>query len=231
MSAPPAPRYSLVVPCHNEAGNIGPLLRAAGDVLDRLADTAEILVVDDGSTDATAAELRAAALADPRCRVITLPENRGQAAALWLGLCGTRGEILLTMDGDGQNDPGDFPALLQTLAHTGADLVCGWRRKRDASLGRRLISRVGNLTRRAVLRDGVRDAGCQLRVFRRAVLERLTPGPMLQAFLPAQAVAAGFRLVNLPVADRPRLHGRTHYGWGNLWFAPARELARAWRQR
>ncbi len=231
MSAAPAPHLSLVIPCHNEAGNILPLLRTTGRVLDELSAPTEIIVIDDGSTDATALELHLATRVDPRCRVITLPHNHGQAAALWVGLCAARGEILLTMDGDGQDDPRDFSALLRTLDDANADLVCGWRRHRADSLSRRLLSCLGNLVRRAVLRDGVRDAGCQLRVFRRAVLDALSPGPMLQTFLPAQAAAAGCRIVNATVAHRPRVHGRAHYGWSNLWLTPARELLRARRQR
>lgn len=224
-------QYSLVIPCHNEAGNIGPLLHEARMQLQNRPGGTEIIVVDDGSTDATPAELARAVADDPTCRVITFPANRGQAAALWHGLQQSRGQILLTMDGDGQNDPADFPAMLALLESNTADLVCGWRHQRQDSRLRLALSRLGNTARRALLHDGVRDGGCQIRVFRRAILDHLQGGPMFQSFLPAQAAAAGYRIANQPVAHRPRRHGRAHYGLRNLSVMPARELLRAWLRR
>lgn len=224
-----APRCSLVVPFHNEAGNVRPLMAAACAVLAELDPAFEALLVDDGSTDGTAAELAAVAAADPRCRVLRLGRNLGQAAALLHGLRAARGERLLTMDGDGQNDPRDFPALL-ALVEAGADLACGWRRERHDRWARRAMSRTAYVVRRWLLRDGVHDAGCQLRVFRREVLEVLEPGPLWQAFLPAMAAAAGLRVRELPVRHHARRHGRAHFGAWNLWWRPAVEMLRLWRR-
>jgi len=229
MSAVTAPRYSLVVPFFNEAANIRPLLAQAIRVLRSLPGGFEALLVDDGSTDATARELDAVAADESRCRVIRLDRNRGQAAALHEGLRQVRGEIILTMDGDGQNDPDDFPALLDRMERDQADLVCGIRTPRHDSLLRRVMSVLANRVRRRFLRDGAHDAGCQLRAFRREVVAVLRPTPLLQTFLPAMAVAAGFRLTEIPVRHHPRLHGASHYGLRRLGWRPMIEMLRVRR--
>ncbi|OHE89541.1 MAG: hypothetical protein A3G75_03910 [Verrucomicrobia bacterium RIFCSPLOWO2_12_FULL_64_8] len=225
----PAPRYSLVVPFYQEAGNIRPLMEAACQVLAGLEGGFEALLVDDGSTDGTAEELAAVAAADPRCRVIRLEQNSGQAAALLRGLQQAQGEIILTMDGDGQNDPRDFPNLLSELERSAADVVCGWRVDRHDTPARRLMSAVANGVRRRMLRDGVHDSGCQLRVLRREVIGALIPRPMMQSFLPAMAAAAGFCVRELPVSHHPRRHGLSKYGVGKLWWRPCVELVVVWR--
>lgn len=225
-----APRYSLVVPFYNEAGNIRPLLASAADVLRKRGAEFEMLLVDDGSTDGTPGELAAIAAAEPRSRVIRFPSNRGQAAALLEGLRQARGEIILTMDGDGQNDPRDFPALLARLEEGGADLVCGIRTPRHDSGLRRVMSRIANAVRSRYLGDGLHDAGCQLRVFRREIVAALQPSPLLQAFIPAMAAAAGFRLAELPVAHHPRQAGTSKYGLRRLWWMPFAEMVRLRRQ-
>lgn len=227
-TAVPPPRYSLVVPFYNEAGNIPPLLAEALAVLRTHAPDFEMVLVDDGSTDPTAHELAAVAAAEPRCRILTFAENRGQAAALLEGLRVARGAIILTMDGDGQNDPADFPALLTLVEHREADLVCGWRTDRHDSWLRRVMSRLANRLRRRLLQDHVHDAGCQLRVFRREIITALWPARMMQTFLPAMVVAAGFRVRELPVRHRPRVYGRAHYGLSNLWWRPVVDALGLW---
>jgi glycosyltransferase involved in cell wall biosynthesis len=229
MIAVTVPRYSLVVPFFNEAANIRPLLAQAVRVLQSLPGDFEALLIDDGSTDGSARELEAVAAAEPRCRVIRLGRNRGQAAALHEGLRQARGEIILTMDGDGQNDPGDFPALLERLERDRADLACGVRTPRHDSILRRLMSALANRVRRRFLCDGAHDAGCQLRAFRREIVAVLRPSPLLQAFLPAMAAAAGFRLTEVPVRHHPRLHGSSHYGLRRLWWRPMMEMLRVRR--
>jgi dolichol-phosphate mannosyltransferase len=221
-----APRFSLVVPIFNEAGNLRPLLEQAVAVLRSLPGEFEALLVDDGSTDDTPAELDAIAGMEPRCRVIRLARNRGQAAALYEGLQQARGEMILTMDGDGQNDPDDFPALLARLERGPLDVVCGIRTPRRDSLTRRAISWLANRVRGRILRDRLHDAGCQLRVFRREVIAALQPSPLLQTFLPAMAAAAGFRLAEMPVRHHPRRHGISKYGLRRLWWRPAVEMIR-----
>ena len=218
-----SPRCSLVIPFFQEEGNILPLMERINPVLAQLDSDFEALLVDDGSTDRTAAELAAIALNEPRYRVLTLPHNRGQAAALLHGLQQARGKFILTLDGDGQNDPQDFPALLAPVENDEADVMCGWRVDRHDSNLRRAMSRLANFVRGSILHDGIHDAGCQLRVFRREVVAALLPSPMMQAFLPAMAVAAGFRVSEMPVRHLPREHGVSKYGFRKLWWRPFRE--------
>jgi dolichol-phosphate mannosyltransferase len=225
-------RYSLVIPCYNEAGNLGPLLGAAWPVLEKLGASWEAVLVDDGSTDGTSALLDAIAARRREVRVIHFPQNRGQAAALLAGLQAARGEIILTMDGDGQNDPRDYPAMIDLLSRSGADVVCGWRRDRHDTLLRKIMSRLANAVSSRVLRDGLHDNGSQIRAFRREVVAVLQLRPLLQSFLPAIAVAAGFRVVEIPVRHHPRAHGISKYGLRQLWWRPFIEMLKLrWQLR
>jgi dolichol-phosphate mannosyltransferase len=228
------PELSLVIPLFNEAGNIAPLPTEAAEVLDGLGRPYEIIVVNDGSTDGTAAEIAAVTARVPHCVELRLAENRGQAAALLAGLRAARGALLATMDGDGQNDPHDLPALLTLVVVGECDVACGWRVDRHDSRLRRAMSWLANHVRRSVLGDGVHDAGCQLRVFRREVLGALYPMELLQSFIPALAVAAGFRVGELAVRHRPRRQGVSKYGLGRLWLRPALAMLglrwRMWRR-
>lgn len=219
-------RYSLVVPLYNEAGNIAEVVAGAAEILAARGGGFEIILVNDGSTDATGAEIAAAAARWPACRELRLQAHAGQGAALLAGLQDARGERLLTMDGDGQNDPRDFPALIELVESGRFDLVCGWRVDRQDAWGRRAMSRLANAVRRAVLADRVHDAGCQLRVMRREVRTALRPMELLQAFVPALAVAAGFRVGELPVRHHPRRRGRSKYGLARLWWRPAAAMLR-----
>ena len=224
------PRYSLVVPVYNEAGNLTPLLSTAVGVLAPLDGGSEIILVNDGSTDGTAAEIAAAIARWPGCRVLTHARNLGQGVALLAGLQAAGGKIILTMDGDGQNDPRDFPLLLAPVEAGTLDLACGWRIARHDSWLRRGMSRLANAVRRRVLRDGVHDAGCQLRVMRRELVGALFPFELLQAFIPAIAVAAGCRVGEFPVRHHPRVHGRAHFGLRQLWWKPAVAMLRLRRR-
>lgn len=230
MASSPSPHHSLVIPLYNEAGNLTPLLECAVPVLAALGEPFEIILVDDGSTDTTAAEIAAACARWPECRALAHPNNLGQAAALLTGLRAARGALIFTMDGDGQNDPRDFPALHAPVAAGTLDLACGWRVDRHDSALRRLLSRLGNAIRRRLLRDGLHDGGCQLRVFRREIVDALFPVDLMQSFLPAMAVAAGYRVGEFPVRHHTRRHGRAHFGLRQLWLRPAIALVRVRRQ-
>ncbi len=211
----------MVVPVYNEAGNILPLAAQAAEVLRELGRPFEIIFVNDGSTDATAAEIAEAHARWPEVRELRLEKNSGQAAALLAGLAAAQGEFLLMMDGDGQNDPRDYPALLALVESGQIDLACGWRVERHDSTLRRIMSRVANVVRGALLKDGVHDSGCQLRVMRREVRDAFFPMELMQSFIPALAVAAGFRVSETPVRHHARQHGETKYGLGRLWWRPA----------
>jgi len=222
----PPPRYSLVVPFYNEAGNISPLIAAAVEVLDTLLRDYEIILVNDGSTDATAAEISTCIARWPQCRALHQPRNLGQATALLDGLRSARGEILLAMDGDGQNDPRDFPLLLAPVEAGTLDVACGWRHDRHDSWLRRRMSRLANLVRGRVLGDHLHDSGCQLRAMRREVVACLFPFELLQSFLPAIVVAAGFRLGEFRVRHHPRTRGEAKYGLRQLWLRPTLAMFR-----
>ena len=222
----PPPRYSLVVPFYNEAGNISPLIAAAVEVLDTLLRDYEIILVNDGSTDATAAEISACIARWPQCRALHQPRNLGQATALLDGLRSARGEILLAMDGDGQNDPRDFPLLIAPVEAGTLDVACGWRHDRHDSWLRRRMSRLANLVRGRVLGDHLHDSGCQLRAMRREVVACLFPFELLQSFLPAIVVAAGFRLGEFRVRHHPRTRGEAKYGLRQLWLRPTLAMFR-----
>ncbi len=222
----PSPHYSLVVPFYNEAGNIFPLIATTVEVLAALGRDYEIILVNDGSTDATAAEIAACIARWPQCRALHQPRNLGQATALLDGLRSARGEIILAMDGDGQNDPRDFPLLLAPVAAGTLDVACGWRHDRHDSWLRRRMSRLANLVRGRVLGDHLHDSGCQLRAMRREVVACLFPFELLQSFFPAIVVAAGFRLGEFRVRHHPRTRGEAKYGLRQLWLRPTLAMFR-----
>ncbi len=224
------PRLSLVVPVYNEAGNITPLLNSAVEVLRSLSCDYEIIVVNDGSSDSTAAEIDAAMKRWPQLRAIHHPKNLGQAAALLDGLRDARGEFILTMDGDGQNDPRDFPLLLAPVDAGSLDLACGWRVSRHDSRLRRVMSRTGYAVRRIMLGDHMHDSGCQLRAMRREIVSVLFPMDLMQSFLPAIVAAAGFRVGEFPVRHHARVRGEAHFGLRELWWRPAVALLKVRRR-
>lgn len=229
------PELSLVVPVYNEAGNILPLAESSVAVLRGLRRPFEMILVNDGSTDATGAEIAAAHARWPEVAELRLARNSGQAVALLEGLRAARGDLLLMMDGDGQNDPRDFPALLALVESGRVDLACGWRVDRHDSTVRRIMSRIANVVRGAILRDGVHDAGCQLRVMRREVRDAFFPMELMQSFIPALAVAAGFRVGETPVRHHERTRGDSKYGFRRLLWRPAAAMLglrwRIWRGR
>ena len=203
-----SPALSVVVPLYNEEANLPILqeeLRVALSGLDY-----EILFVDDGSVDRTAERIEAA----PNIRVIRFEKNCGQSAAIYAGLVAARGATVVIIDGDLQNDPADIPRLLAEITH-GADLVCGYRLKRQDTVVKRLTSRIANTVRSRYTKDGVRDTGCTLKAMRRECVSALFPFKGMHRFIPALVKAAGYRLVEIPVNHRPRRFGQSKYGLSN----------------
>jgi len=225
------PCFSVVIPFYNEEAAVLDLLSEVLEVMDGSGRSYECLCVDDGSSDRTLE--RISSLEDrpgSPVRVIRFPENRGQGAALYRGLQEAAGKVVITMDGDGQNHPGDIPVLLELLEKS--DLVCGIRAERKDSWLRRFMSRVANSVRGWLLRDGVQDAGCALKVMRREVVYSLIPLKTLYSFIPAMAAAAGFRIVETPVRHRQRHGGKTSYGLMVFLWRPLVDLmGLAWYRR
>jgi glycosyltransferase involved in cell wall biosynthesis len=220
------PELSVVIPFYNEEQCAAFVLDEVRATLAPLGATYEVLAVDDGSKDRTPAALAAFARDDPRFRVLRWEANRGQAAALYWGLRSARAPIVVTMDGDGQNDPAEIPALLGELDE--ADMVVGIRAARRDSWLRRRMSRLANAVRGRLLRDHMRDSGCALKAFRREVVESFIPIRTLYSFMPALAVAAGFRVAQREVRHRPRHGGTSSYGlWKFLW-RPLLDLLGVW---
>ena len=224
------PRYSLVIPFYNEAGNILPVVGDAVAVLAALPGTFEVILVDDGSTDTTGTEIAECTRRWPQCQGMSFVHNRGQAAALLEGLQIASGDIIFAMDGDGQNDPRDFPLLLAPVEAGTLDLACGWRHDRHDSWLRRRMSRLANLVRGRLLGDQLHDSGCQLRAMRREVIAALFPFELMQSFLPAMAIAAGFRVGEFKVRHHPRTRGEAKYGLRQLWLRPALAMLRLRRE-
>lgn len=222
------PKFSVVIPFFNEEGNARALLDETLVALARLDGDFEVLMVNDASRDRTAEILAGIAQADPRCILFNNLQNSGQAASLNRGFLAARGEWILTMDGDGQNDPADYPGLWRKLAETGADMVVGVRANRKDSALRQQMSRIANAVRGRILRDGVDDSGCALKIFRREVVESFLPMKTLYSFMPALAVAGGYKVVQAPVNHRPRAAGVSNYGLRVMLWRPLVDLLGVW---
>ena len=207
---------SLVIPIYNEAEGLPALYRAVAETLDRLPQSAEIVFADDGSRDGSAQLLDELAAADRRVRVLHLARNYGQTAALMAGIQNSTGDVVIPMDGDGQNDPADIPRLLDKLAE-GFDVVSGWRQARqDRALTRRLPSVVANRLISAVLHVPLHDYGCTLKAYRREVVEDVRLYGEMHRFIPIYAAWEGARVTELPVTHHPRRFGKSKYGFGRV---------------
>ncbi len=212
------PQISVVLPVFEERESLEPLLQEITAVLHGLPY--EIVAVDDRSRDGSLDELRRLRARYPALRVLMLDRHRGQSAALAAGFDASRGEFIVTMDADGQNDPSDIPeflAVLQRDAHYVATV--GYRACRRDTAWKRLQSRMANAVRNVITGDAVRDTGCSLRVLRRDAIARLPRFDGMHRFLPTLVrLATGGEVVELPARHRPRLHGQSKYGmWNRAW--------------
>jgi glycosyltransferase involved in cell wall biosynthesis len=203
---------SVVVPVYDEAETLVSLFEEVTDALLGLREPWEILFVDDGSSDGTPRILRELAGKADNVRVLTLRRNYGQTAALMAGIDHARGDVVVVIDGDGQNDPADIPALLDQLAR-GYDVVSGWRRERaDAKLRRVIPSRLANRLISRLSGVALHDYGCSLKVYRREIIRSIRLYGEMHRFIPIYASWQGARVTEIPVNHRPRSTGRSKYG-------------------
>src|SRR6516164_784281 len=207
---------SVVIPVYDEAEALPELYRALASTLDRLPQSAEIIFADDGSRDGSGAALDGFAERDQRVRVLHLSRNYGQTAALMAAIQNSTGDIIIPMDGDGQNDPADIPRLLAKLDE-GYDVVSGWRLARqDRALTRRLPSLIANRLISALLRVPLHDYGCTLKAYRREVVEDVRLYGEMHRFIPIYAAWEGARVTEIAVSHRPRRFGKSKYGIGRI---------------
>jgi glycosyltransferase involved in cell wall biosynthesis len=208
----PVPDLSVVVPLYDEEENVDPTMRELLDVLDGLDLSSEVVLVDDGSRDQTAALARRWCELDPRVRLIEFRRNFGQTAALVAGFDHARGRAVVAMDGDQQNDPRDIPRLLAKLDE-GYDVVSGWRRDRqDALLLRKVPSMAANRLISRVTGTRLHDYGCTLKAYRGDMVRHLHLYGDQHRFIPALSQIVGARVTELPVNHRPRVRGHSKYG-------------------
>ncbi|MEW6131781.1 MAG: glycosyltransferase family 2 protein [Pseudomonadota bacterium] len=228
-------RISIVVPVKNEEDNVEPLVREIAAALGNRAEF-EIIYVNDGSTDGTPRVLERLKSEFPMLRVITHRVSCGQSQAVATGVKHARHEWIATLDGDGQNDPADIPALIEVLSDpkqpANLQLLAGWRNKRQDTFIRRLSSKVANGVRRRFLKDDTPDTGCGLKLFARATFLELPHFDHMHRFLPALVQRNGGAVVSVPVNHRPRERGTSKYGIHNrLWVGIVDLFGVAWLQR
>jgi len=206
-----AVKLSVVIPALNEAESIGTLIDELAEVMERIGSGYEVIVVDDGSTDQSWSVLKACQSRYPWLKAIKFGRNFGQTAALSAGISRASGEVIITIDGDGQNDPGDIPRLLARLEE-GYDLVSGWRKARtDPFFSRRVPSLVANRLIRLITGVKVKDFGCTLKAYRAELIKKIHLYGEMHRMIPALAYWAGARIAELEVSHRPRRAGISKY--------------------
>lgn len=214
--------YSVVIPLKNEASNIRELVNELEPVMHSLEKNWELICIDDGSTDETRQVLLDLFKEKPYLRLILFKSNYGQSSAFDAGFKAAQGSFVITLDGDGQNDPRDIPRLVQLMPD--CDLVCGIRLKRKDSFVKRLTSKVANFIRKRLCDDGVQDTGCSLKIYRKSSLEHIKMYQGLHRFLPALFKIEGFRIQQIPVNHRERLRGKSNYHFFNRSFNTIADL-------
>jgi glycosyltransferase involved in cell wall biosynthesis len=203
---------SIVIPVFNEQDNLVPLYKELSQVLSKLSQAYEIIFVDDGSTDSSFQELSDIHAGDKSVKVIQFRRNFGQTAAFAAGFDAAQGDLILTLDADGQNDPNDIPQMLTTLTEGNYDFVIGWRVNRKEPVVRRILSKVANMIISRSTHLKIHDRGCSLKLFKREIVKNIKLYGQLHRFLPELASTIGVRITEIPVNDRMRKSGKSKYG-------------------
>lgn len=202
------PYLSIVVPLYNEEGNVRALHQRILEAAQKVGKPFEIIFIDDGSRDGT---LEAARGLSP-LKLIAFRKNFGQTAAFDAGFKAAKGEVIVTLDGDLQNDPADIPLLLDKMAE-GFDVVSGWRYKRQDPWSKKIPSRIANLLRKILIHDDIHDSGCSLKAYRRECFKDVDLFGEMHRFIPAILQLEGYRVGEVKVSHHPRIHGVTKYNW------------------
>ncbi|MDX1503835.1 MAG: glycosyltransferase family 2 protein [Thermoanaerobaculia bacterium] len=208
---------SVVVPVLNEEGTVGELARRVAEVLDEHGRSFEIIFVDDGSRDGTPNRVREAHDRDPRVKLVELRRNFGKAAALCAGFDASAGGIVITMDGDLQDDPGEIPRFLEKLEGEGLDLVSGWKKNRRDPASKRYPSLLFNWATRRLAQVDLHDFNCGFKAYRREVLEQIALYGELHRYIPVLASRRGFTVGEIAVVHHARRHGVSKYGWDRFY--------------
>ncbi len=200
---------SVIVPVYNEEGSVALLHGEIVSVMRSLSVPFEVIFVDDGSKDRTFEILQSLS----PIKVIRFRRNFGQTAGLDAGIKEAKGEYLVMLDGDGQNDPADIPRLIETLERTGFDVISGWRKSRKDPFLKNLASRAAAVVRRVLINDGIHDSGCTLKIYRRECFEHTDLSGEMHRFIPGLLRIKGFTVGEMVVSHRPRSKGKTKYTW------------------
>ncbi|MFA5374649.1 MAG: glycosyltransferase family 2 protein [Dehalococcoidia bacterium] len=206
---------SIVIPTYNEEKNVALLHDEISKALQGMAVSYSVVFVDDGSSDGTFKSLKEIRGRDNRVRVVKFKKNFGQSAAMAAGFEHAKGDIVVTMDADMQNDPADIPLLLAEL-DKGYDVVCGWRKKRKDSIPKKLFSLFANALRRKLTGATIHDSGCSLRAYRKECLKSLELYGEMHRYIPAMLSWKGYKIGEVRTNHRPRAHGKTKYGYQRL---------------
>jgi dolichol-phosphate mannosyltransferase len=216
-------KYSVVIPLKNEEENIIDLIEELEPIMLSLKKPWELICIDDGSTDRSQEILKGLLSQKPYLRLLAFNKNYGQSSAFDAGFKTARGEYVITLDGDRQNDPADIPRLLEAINHF--DLVCGARVNRKDPWSKKITSFVANIVRRNICDDGVNDTGCSLKVYRADALKKIKMFNGMHRFLPALFTIEGLRVIEMPVNHRERTKGKTKYNFFNRSFNTLADLA------
>jgi glycosyltransferase involved in cell wall biosynthesis len=211
------PQLSVVVPLYNEEECVMPLYASLVEACDRLNVLYELIFVDDGSQDQTFPRLRRLHASDLRVKVIRFRRNFGQTAAMEAGFRYAKGKVIISMDGDLQNDPKDIPKFLQKIDE-GYDIVCGWRKsRRDRLISRKIPSMVANRLISLLTGVNIHDNGCSLKAYRSSVIKKIPLYSEMHRFIPAMATLTGAKIIEMTTTHHPRRFGRSKYGLSRIW--------------